>query len=46
MVRHQPIGVDGALALLGVFLEPAEVRLIVLIGVETGLAVVAPLDDV
>ena len=46
MVRHQPIGVDGTLALLGVLVEPAEVRLIVLIGVETGLAVVAPLDDV
>jgi hypothetical protein len=46
MVCHQPIGVDGTLALLGVLLEPAEVRLIVLISVETGLAVVAPLDDV
>jgi len=46
MVRHQHIGVDGALDLLGVLLEPAEVSLIVLIGVEAGLAVVAPLDDV
>jgi hypothetical protein len=38
--------VDGALALLGVLLALAEVRLTVVIGVEKGLEVVAALDDV
>jgi len=46
MVGHQGIGVQRASFLAEGFTEPMEVRVVVLVGKEAGLAVVAALDDV
>ena len=46
MISHQHVGVDGATALLRLLIQPAEVRPIILVGEDTGLVIVAALNQV
>jgi hypothetical protein len=45
MVGHQPIGVYGTGVLLSGVLETCEVKAVVIVGKEDGLAIIASLDD-
>lgn len=46
MVGHQHIGMYGAAAHKAVFPQPFEIKSIITVSMEAGLAVVPPLDDV
>ena len=46
MVGHQYVGVDKASRLGAVFLQPFQIKEIIVLGKETGLPIVASLDDV
>ena len=46
MVCHQDIGMHSTACAFGIFLQPIKIQEIVLISKETGLAVIAALDDV
>lgn len=46
MVGHEGIGMDVAAPIGSRFFQPVEVTVIVLLGEETGLPIVSPLNDV
>ncbi len=45
MVGHQNIGMNGTFRTFCIFLQPAEIKQIIVVGEETGLPIIPSLND-